>query len=51
VFPLPCMLVCAKVHILAHETAGAACTRHSLRPLFFRRDNEFEELGRNTLRE
>jgi hypothetical protein len=25
----------------AHETAGAACTRHSLLPLFLRRDNEF----------
>jgi hypothetical protein len=34
------MLVCAKVHILAHETAGAARTRHSLRPLF-REGNEF----------
>jgi hypothetical protein len=27
--------------LLAHETAGAACTRHSLRPLFVKRDNEF----------
>ncbi len=30
---------------LAHETAGAARTRHSLRPLFSRRDNEFGKLG------
>jgi hypothetical protein len=27
------MLVCANAQLLAHETAGAACTRHSLRPL------------------
>ena len=34
--PLPCMLVCAFLRTLAHETAGAARTRHSLRPLFER---------------
>ena len=29
-----CMLVYASSHNFAHETAGAASTRHSLRPLF-----------------
>jgi hypothetical protein len=29
-----CMLVCASHSIIAHETAGAASTRHSLLPLF-----------------
>ena len=33
-----CMLVCASHTILAHETAGAASTRRSLRPLFFGRN-------------
>ena len=28
-----CMLVCASLCAIAHETAGAACTRSSLRPL------------------
>ena len=28
-----CMLVCALFALIAHETAGAASTRHSLRPL------------------
>src|SRR5665647_282710 len=28
------MLVCASLHNFAHETAGAACTRHSLHPPF-----------------
>jgi hypothetical protein len=32
-----CMLVCALLRTFAHETAGAASTRHSLRPLFFGR--------------
>jgi hypothetical protein len=32
--PLPCMLVCAFSAQIAHETAGAACTRLSLRPCF-----------------
>jgi hypothetical protein len=30
------MLVCAFFVHLAHETAGAACIRHSLRPLFLK---------------
>jgi hypothetical protein len=39
---------CAPIaQLLAHETAGAACTRHSLRPLMRERDNEFERLGQN----
>src|SRR2546421_12942395 len=33
--------------ILAHETAGAARTRHSLRPRFSREAKEFASLGRN----
>src|SRR3989440_3326922 len=32
---------------LAHETAGAARTRHSLRPLFGEGGKEFASLGRN----
>ena len=36
---------------IAHEIAGAARTRHSLLPLFLRRDNEIEALGRNEPRE
>src|SRR5437899_2603658 len=32
---------------LAHETAGAARTRHSLRPRFSREAKEFASLGRN----
>jgi len=27
-----CMLVCASLYTIAHETAGAASTRHSLLP-------------------
>ena len=33
-----CMLVCVSSHNFAHETAGAASTRHSLRPLSGRND-------------
>ena len=36
---------------IAHETAGAARTRSSLRPLFSRRANEDANLGRNASRE
>ena len=39
---------CAQI---AHGTAGAACTRSSLRPLFKRRANEDANLGRNVSRE
>jgi hypothetical protein len=35
----------------AHETAGAACTRRSLLPLFLRRDNEFENNSGKPCRE
>jgi hypothetical protein len=38
-----CMLVCASTPSLAHETAGAASTRHSLLPL--RRDNVMKTSG------
>jgi hypothetical protein len=38
-----CMLVCASTSSLAHETAGAASTRHSLLPL--RRDKVHANLG------
>src|ERR671910_3399385 len=36
---------------IAHETAGAASTRSSLRPLTSRRANEEANLGRNAPRE
>jgi hypothetical protein len=36
--------------MFAHETAGAACIRLSLRPLYFWA-NEFAKLGRNVSRE
>ena len=39
------------MHIFAHETAGAACTRHSLLPLFFWRDKVHANLGRSAPRE
>ena len=39
-----CMLVCALLAHFAHETAGAASTRHSLRPLFFGR-NDWQSPG------
>ena len=45
--PLTCMLVCAFFALLAHETAGAARTRHSLRPLFKRGTTNLENLGAN----
>jgi hypothetical protein len=37
--------------LLAHETAGAARTRHSLLPLFLRRDNEFGKARAKPCRE
>ena len=40
-----CMLVCVFFAHFAHETAGAASTRHSLRPLFFGRICH-QQLGR-----
>ena len=44
--PLPCMLVCALFTTIAHETAGAARIRHSLRPLFSRgRENYLQTSG------
>jgi hypothetical protein len=43
--------VCAIVQFLAHETAGAARTRHSLRPLFEERDKELGKLGRSASRD
>ena len=44
-FRFTCMLVCAFFAQLAHETAGAARTRHSLRPLRSQRDNEMQNSG------
>src|SRR5689334_13931277 len=44
-----CMLVCASLPLIAHETAGAASTRHSLLPL--RRDKVHANLGRRAPRE
>src|SRR6185295_15855052 len=43
------MLVCVLFALFAHETAGAASTRHSLLPL--RRDKVSANLGRNAPRE
>jgi hypothetical protein len=36
------MLMCVSLSTLAHETAGAARTRLSLRPLFKKRANEMQ---------
>src|SRR6185437_14386217 len=44
-----CMLVCALFALFAHETAGAASTRHSLLPLFG--GQRHENLGRKVPRE
>jgi len=44
--PLPCMLVCAFYAQIAHEIAGAACTRLSLRPLLFVEGGSYARLGR-----
>src|SRR4051794_12447942 len=41
------MLVCVSLPNLARETAGAARTRSSLRPLISMRANEFVKPGRN----
>ncbi len=47
-----CMLVCASSTTIAHETAGAASTRHSLLPLFRgRQGSTTANLGRNKPRE
>ena len=47
-----CMLMCSIfVATIAHETAGAARTRSSLRPLLFKRDNEMQTFGRIAPRE
>src|SRR3954454_20107984 len=46
-----CMLVCALLVHIAHETAGAARTRSSLRPLFQRAGSFLANLGRNLRRE
>src|ERR1700726_3795086 len=45
------MLVCVFFVQLAHETAGAACTRCSLRPLFGGARKFLAKLGRNARRE
>ena len=46
-----CMLVCALFVHIAHETAGAARTRSSLRPLIPERASEQLQLGRVAPRE
>ena len=46
-----CMLVCALPSHIAHETAGAACTRLSLRPLIGEGGNLTANLGRNAPRD
>ena len=45
------MLVCALFAQFAHETAGAARTRHPLLPLHFERDNVDADLGQTVPRE
>src|ERR1700730_2416215 len=45
------MLVCVFLCALAHETAGAACTRCSLRPLIGEGGNLTANLGRNAPRD
>ncbi len=50
-FRSPVCSCAPNAQFLAHETAGAACTRHSLRPLLRERGNEFAKLGRNTPRD
>ena len=45
-----CMLVCVFFALIAHETAGAACTRHSLLPPTSR-DKVQARLGRVSCRE
>ena len=49
--PLPCMLVCVLFAQIARETAGAASTRSSLRPLIEERANEDANLGRQAPRD
>src|SRR6188474_965391 len=51
-FPLPCMLVCKFcLAQIARETAGAASTRSSLRPLNKRAGSCLANLGRRAPRE
>src|SRR5438477_6435211 len=50
-FRCPVCSCAPTMHNLAHETAGAARTRHSLRPRFSREAKEFASLGRNMPRE
>src|SRR5258708_11035420 len=45
------MLVCVFLCTVAHETAGAACTRCSLRPLIGEGGNLTANLGRNAPRD
>src|SRR3954454_8218220 len=49
--PLPCMLMCMFLVHVAHETAGAARIRHSLRPLNFRGRNDLQNFGQIMPRE
>src|SRR4029079_9448870 len=49
--PLPCMLMRALSVHTAHETAGAARIRHSLRPLIGRGRTLLAKLGQNMPRE
>ena len=43
--PLPCMLVCILFAQIARETAGAASTRSSLRPLFEEGQTKMQNSG------
>jgi hypothetical protein len=50
-FRSPVCSCAPNAQFLAHETAGAACTRHSLRPLFKRGTTNLQKLGRNAPRD
>src|SRR5438552_6346364 len=50
-FRCPVCSCAPTVQFLAHETAGAACTRHSLRPLFRGRQKNLHHSGEIAPRE
>src|SRR6266576_4223300 len=50
-FRCPVCSCAPNVQFLAHETAGAACTRHSLRPLFEEERTNLQSSGENAPRE
>src|SRR5258705_9003861 len=50
-FRCPVCSCAPNAQFLAHEIAGAARTRHSLRPLFEEAQTNLQKLGRNAPRE